>query len=269
MEGLTRGLVAAQTADGIFLSWRFLGDEPDGISWNVYRKDGDAGLREDHHHRAARRPARERLRVEPRRREGERDAVQLHRSRRLADLGLRGRPGARRRRGRPAGRERADALGPARSGRAGEPRCRALHPDEAGPGARAARPLHLPRPALRPRHQPEPGDMVIPGTGGQHWYVVDMDLLRAFREPHDEQTPVTAARPRRLGRRAQRAQRGEAGSPTSPSGAGGTSRRRAVRRARGEVHRLRREARQRHHAALCEDRRRRDLHVAERALLDP
>lgn len=42
MEYLTRGLVAAQTSDGIFLSWRFLGNEPDGISWNVYRKDGNA-----------------------------------------------------------------------------------------------------------------------------------------------------------------------------------------------------------------------------------
>lgn len=43
MEYLDRGLVAAETADGIFLSWRFLGDEPDGLSWNLYRKDtGDA-----------------------------------------------------------------------------------------------------------------------------------------------------------------------------------------------------------------------------------
>ena len=32
----------AQVPDGIFMSWRFLGDEPDGMSWNVYRKDGDA-----------------------------------------------------------------------------------------------------------------------------------------------------------------------------------------------------------------------------------
>ena len=42
MEYLDRGLVAAQVEAGIFLSWRFLGDEPDGLSWNVYRKDGDA-----------------------------------------------------------------------------------------------------------------------------------------------------------------------------------------------------------------------------------
>src|SRR5688572_4162035 len=42
VEYLARGLVAAQVPGGIFLSWRFLGDEPDGLSWNVYRKDGDA-----------------------------------------------------------------------------------------------------------------------------------------------------------------------------------------------------------------------------------
>ena len=41
MEYLTRGLIAAQTSGGIFLSWRYLGDEPDNISWNVYRKDGN------------------------------------------------------------------------------------------------------------------------------------------------------------------------------------------------------------------------------------
>ena len=46
MEYLARGLVAAETADGIFLSWRFLGDEPDGLSWNLYRKDaGDADFK--------------------------------------------------------------------------------------------------------------------------------------------------------------------------------------------------------------------------------
>ena len=42
IEYLSRGLVAAQVPDGIFLSWRFLGGEPNGLSWNVYRKDGDA-----------------------------------------------------------------------------------------------------------------------------------------------------------------------------------------------------------------------------------
>ena len=34
-------------------------------------------------------------------------------------------------------------------------------------------------------------NMVIPGTGGQNWYVVDMDLLKGFREAYEEQTTVT------------------------------------------------------------------------------
>ena len=33
--------------------------------------------------------------------------------------------------------------------------------------------------------------MTIPGTGGQNWYVLDMDLLKAFRSAHEEQTTVT------------------------------------------------------------------------------
>ena len=34
-------------------------------------------------------------------------------------------------------------------------------------------------------------NMVIPGTGGQNWYVVDMDLLKGFRQAYEEQTTVT------------------------------------------------------------------------------
>ncbi len=34
-------------------------------------------------------------------------------------------------------------------------------------------------------------NMVIPGTGGQNWYVVDMDLLKSFRVPFEQQTTVT------------------------------------------------------------------------------
>ena len=37
MEYLTRGLVAAEIPGGMFLSWRLLGNEPDGIAFNVYR----------------------------------------------------------------------------------------------------------------------------------------------------------------------------------------------------------------------------------------
>ena len=42
MESLGRGLVAVPTDDGMFLSWRWLGTEPDDISFNVYRST-DAG----------------------------------------------------------------------------------------------------------------------------------------------------------------------------------------------------------------------------------
>ena len=39
MEFLSRGLIGAyvNATTGVYLSWRFLGDEPDGISWNIYR----------------------------------------------------------------------------------------------------------------------------------------------------------------------------------------------------------------------------------------
>ncbi|MET0449958.1 MAG: hypothetical protein ABW004_16210, partial [Aeromicrobium sp.] len=36
-------------------------------------------------------------------------------------------------------------------------------------------------------------NMVVPETGGQNWYTVDMDLLRGFRVAHEEQTTVTQA----------------------------------------------------------------------------
>ena len=41
MEKLNRGLIAARAEKGIYLSWRYLGDEPDGIAWRVYRKRGE------------------------------------------------------------------------------------------------------------------------------------------------------------------------------------------------------------------------------------
>ncbi|WP_281254500.1 rhamnogalacturonan lyase [Paenibacillus rigui] len=37
MEFLDRGLVAVKTNDGVFVSWRLLGTEPSGISFNLYR----------------------------------------------------------------------------------------------------------------------------------------------------------------------------------------------------------------------------------------
>ncbi|WP_410808893.1 hypothetical protein [Micromonospora sp. 067-2] len=37
LEFLDRGLVAVKTAEGVYLSWRFLGDEPDDVAYRVYR----------------------------------------------------------------------------------------------------------------------------------------------------------------------------------------------------------------------------------------
>jgi hypothetical protein len=37
MENLDRGLVAVQTGNGVFLSWRVLGTDPKSISFNIYR----------------------------------------------------------------------------------------------------------------------------------------------------------------------------------------------------------------------------------------
>ena len=45
MERLNRGLIVAQAEKGMYLSWRFLGNEPDGIAWRVYRKQADGAWR--------------------------------------------------------------------------------------------------------------------------------------------------------------------------------------------------------------------------------
>ena len=41
MEFLDRGLVAVRTSDGVFLSWRWLGDETDATKFNVFRQVGE------------------------------------------------------------------------------------------------------------------------------------------------------------------------------------------------------------------------------------
>ena len=41
MERLNRGLIVAGLKNGMYLSWRYLGDEPDGIVWRVYRRRND------------------------------------------------------------------------------------------------------------------------------------------------------------------------------------------------------------------------------------
>ena len=41
-EKMDRGVSALQTDDGVFVSWRLLRDDPDGIAFDLYRKTGDS-----------------------------------------------------------------------------------------------------------------------------------------------------------------------------------------------------------------------------------
>ena len=118
--------------------------------------------------------------------------------------------------------------------------------------------------------------MVVPGTGGQNWYVVDMDLLKGFRVAYEEQTTVTPEQldgwvaelnehnttPNALGVATYAAPRPLTNWPRRRQGHEG-----ALRRARGRVHRLRREPRLRDVASVREDEHRRHRDVAERGLL--
>ncbi len=45
MERLDRGVVAVQSGDGVFISWRLFATEPQTIGFNVYRQDGEGDPR--------------------------------------------------------------------------------------------------------------------------------------------------------------------------------------------------------------------------------
>ncbi len=45
MERIERGLVAVSTEDGVFLSWRWLGDEPEETTFDLYRGTGAGAVR--------------------------------------------------------------------------------------------------------------------------------------------------------------------------------------------------------------------------------
>lgn len=194
VEYLTRGLVAAQVPEGIFLSWRFLGDEPDGLSWNVYRKDGDAAFAKI-------------ATVAPRDVQPESDY----------DTN----PGVVKEDSTPSNYTDPDGtvasvyeVAPVVDGVEGQRQGMSVAmlsslPGQAGQANRGAvhyiplKPAPAPVPLAHftyrgdgnrfgaPSSNLNAANMTIPGTGGQNWYVVDMDLLRGFRQAHDEQTTVT------------------------------------------------------------------------------
>ena len=193
VEHLARGLVVAKIPAGAFLSWRMLGDEPDGLSWNVYRKDGDAEYVKI-------------ATVEPRDVQPESNfpanpgivKVNVTPSNYTDPDGL-----------LTSIYEVAPVINGVEGGRQGQsvPMLSAL-PGGAGQANRGA--VHYiplkPAPSAVPlahftyrgfRFGPgtnlNAANMVIPNTGGQHWHVVDMDLLKEFREPHDNGTAVSIA----------------------------------------------------------------------------
>jgi len=191
MEYLTRGLVAAQAASGVFLSWRFLGNEPDGISWNVYRKDAVAGFVKI-------------TTIAPR-------DVQ-------AESGYAANPGIVKKDVTPS--NYTDPKGvlasvyevaPVVDGVEGErqgmsvPMLSTL-PGQTGQASRGAvayiqlKPAPAPVPLVHftyrnygfgPGTDLSAADMVVPGTSGENWYVVDMNLLKGFRVAYEDQTTVT------------------------------------------------------------------------------
>ncbi len=194
MEYLTRGLVAAQVPGGVFLSWRYLGDEPDNISWNVYRKDGAADFVKV-------------TTIAPR-------DVQPESSY-PANPGVVKEGVTPSNYTDPAGvvtsvYEVAPVIDEVEGERQGMsvPMLSAL-PGGAGQANRGAvhyipmKPAPSPVPLAHftyrgtshrfggPSTNLSAASMVIPNTGGQHWYVVDMDLLKGFRSAYQQQTTVT------------------------------------------------------------------------------
>ena len=189
MEKLTRGLVAARAENGMYLTWRFLGHEPDGISWRLYRRRGDGPWA---------------LLTELRPRDV---APESHYPEN---------PGVVKRNTTPCCytdpdvREDDDyAVAPVTDGVEGPREGLALPVLEALPGAegqafRAA--VHrvplCPPPdrvplarfsyrgvTVGPGCKPDPAAFRL--ENGEDWFRVDMDLLRSFREPYESGAPVS------------------------------------------------------------------------------
>jgi len=191
VEYLSRGLVAAQGNEGIFLSWRFLGDEPDGLSWNVYRKDGAAAYAKI-------------ATIDPRDVQPESDYPTN--------------PGVVKKNTTPSNYTDPDGtvdslyeVAPVIDGVEGSrqglsvPMLSSLNGAAGQEGRGAAEYIQL-KPAPEPvplahftyrGQQFGPGSNMnaaqatVPGTDGENWYTVDMDLLREFRTAFDDKAPVT------------------------------------------------------------------------------
>ncbi|WP_307042090.1 rhamnogalacturonan lyase family protein [Agromyces ramosus] len=191
VEHLTRGLVAAQTADGVFLSWRFLGDEPDGLSWNVYRKDGGADFAKiatiaprdvQPESNYETNPGIVKEDVTPSNYTDPDGALtSVYEVAPVVD-GVEGE-----RQGMSV------AMLSSLAGQAGQANRGAVHYIPMKPAPAPVPLAHFTYRGNRfgPGTNLSAANMVVPNTGGQNWYVVDMDLLKAFRVAYEDQATVT------------------------------------------------------------------------------
>ena len=187
MERLNRGLITARLEKGMYLSWRFLGNEPDGIAWRIYRKRGEWEKLADILPRD----------VAPESHYAENPGIVKKNTTPCCYIDPDGRP------------EDRYAVCPVIDGKEGE-REEAMLPvleplaGAEGQAFRAA--VH--RIPMCPPPEPVPlahftyrGVSVGPGCkpdpaafkleNGEDWYRVDMDLLRVFREPYENGETVT------------------------------------------------------------------------------
>ena len=188
MERLNRGLVIAQAEQGMYLSWRYLGNEPDGIAWRVYRKRGEGAWE-----RVTEVLPRD---VAPESHYPENPGIVKKNTTPSCWTDPEGQPGDR------------YAVAPVIGGQEGEREeamLPMLEPLAGGEGQAFRAAVHripmCPPPERVPlAHFTYRGVSVGPGCtpdpaafrleNGEDWYRVDMDLLRRFREPYENGTPV-------------------------------------------------------------------------------
>ena len=189
MEHLNRGLITAPAEHGIYLSWRYLGDEPDGITWRIYRKR-DEGAWE---HLADLEPRD----VAPESCYAENPGIVKKNTTPSCYTDTDGRPGD------------LYAVAPVKDGVEGKRDEQMLPALESLPGGEGqafrAAVLRIPMcpppekvplahfsyrgVSVGPGCTPDPGAFRL--ENGEDWYRVDMDLLRSFREPYENGDAVT------------------------------------------------------------------------------
>ena len=192
MEKLNRGLIAARLAKGMYLSWRFLGSEPDGTAWRIYRKRGEDGWT-----RLAELAPQD---VPPESHYAENPGIVKKNTAPCCYVDPEGRP------------EDLYAVAPVINGEEGpreQPLLPVLEPLAGGEGQAFRAAVHriplAPPPERVPlAHFSYRGVSVGPGCtpdpaafrleNGEDWYRVEMDLLRAFREPYENGEPVSDER---------------------------------------------------------------------------